>query len=71
VHDEKHPEQRISTLRGIKIDGSEEFENARNPIRANREFDSNETEQSFLELRKRRFGRTGIEAANQTRNESE
>jgi hypothetical protein len=40
VHFEKHSEQKISTLRGIKIDRSEEDENARDSIRVNREVDS-------------------------------
>jgi hypothetical protein len=32
----KHDEQRMSTLRGIKIDSSDECENADSPIRINR-----------------------------------
>jgi hypothetical protein len=44
VQYEKHDEQRISTLRGIKIDSSDEPENAHDSIRVNREFDSNEIE---------------------------
>jgi hypothetical protein len=38
---EKHDEQRISTLRGISIDSSEEDENAFDSICFNLEFDSN------------------------------
>jgi hypothetical protein len=38
----------MSTLRGIKIDSREEAENAPDSIRVNREFDSNETENSDL-----------------------
>jgi hypothetical protein len=34
------------TLRGIKIDRSDEFERANDSIRVNREFDSNETDES-------------------------
>jgi hypothetical protein len=39
---EKHDEQRISTFRGISMDGSEDFENANDSIRFNLGFDSNE-----------------------------
>jgi hypothetical protein len=62
---QKHSEQRISQLDGITIDGSEEYENASDLIRVNRECVSNETEQSVSE------GRMGIEAANQTRTGSQ
>jgi hypothetical protein len=58
-------------LRGITIDRSGEWENARDSIRVNPEFDSNETEQSVFDLPKRPFGRMGIEASNQTRTESQ
>jgi hypothetical protein len=37
----KHFDPRISTLFGIKIDGSDEYENASDSIRVKREFDSN------------------------------
>jgi hypothetical protein len=47
-HDWKHDEQRISPLRGIKIDCSEESENADDSIRFNPEFDSNEIDESDL-----------------------
>jgi hypothetical protein len=39
--DEKHFDSRISTFFGIKIDSSDEFENAFDSICVNREFDSN------------------------------
>jgi hypothetical protein len=39
-HHEKHEEPRISTLRGIIIDWNDEYENALDSIRVNREFDS-------------------------------
>jgi hypothetical protein len=45
-HHEKHSEQRISTLRGITIDSSDDMENALDSIRINREFDSNEIDES-------------------------
>jgi hypothetical protein len=48
LHEEKHSEQRIWQLRGIKIDRSEESENARDSIRVNRESDSNKTDLSDL-----------------------
>jgi hypothetical protein len=44
----KHDEPRISTLRGILIDSSDEDENASDSIRVNREFDSNEIDVSDL-----------------------
>jgi hypothetical protein len=68
---EKHSEQRISTLRGIKIDRSDERENAFDSVRVKREFDSNETEASLPDSRKRRGGRMGIEESNQNRTESQ
>jgi hypothetical protein len=43
---EKHDEQRISTLRGITIDSSEERAKADDSIRFNPEFDSNESDES-------------------------
>jgi hypothetical protein len=43
---EKHFEQRISTLRGIKIDSSDENENAPDSIRVKCEFDSNVIDES-------------------------
>jgi hypothetical protein len=48
VHCQKHLEQRISTLREITIDWSEEFENADDSIRFKHEFDSNESDESEL-----------------------
>jgi hypothetical protein len=44
----KHPEQRISQLRGITIERSEENENAFDSIRVNRDPTSNETDKSDL-----------------------
>jgi hypothetical protein len=46
---EKHLDPRISTLRGIKIDSSDEYENADDSIRVNCEFDSNVTDESDLQ----------------------
>jgi hypothetical protein len=46
LENEKHDEQRISTLRGITIDRSEEDENADDSIRVNTEFDSNEIDEN-------------------------
>jgi hypothetical protein len=43
---EKHEESRISTLRGVAIDVSNEDKNVRDSIRRNREFDSNEIDKS-------------------------
>jgi hypothetical protein len=43
---EKHDEQRSSTLRGITIDWSDEYENADDSIRVNRESDSNVIDES-------------------------
>jgi hypothetical protein len=36
----------MSTLRGIKIDSSDEYENADDSIRVNREFDSNKIDEN-------------------------
>jgi hypothetical protein len=47
--DEKHFDPRISTLRGIKIDSSDEDENADDSIRINREFDSNKIDENDLQ----------------------
>jgi hypothetical protein len=52
LHQEKQSEPRISRLRGIKIDRSDEFENALDSIRLNCEFDSNETDLSDLHQKK-------------------
>jgi hypothetical protein len=46
LQSKKHSEPIISTLRGIKIDRSEEPENVSDSIRVNREFDSNEIDSS-------------------------
>jgi hypothetical protein len=43
---EKHSDPRISTLCGIKIDRSEEKENALDSIRVKCEFDSNVMDES-------------------------
>jgi hypothetical protein len=43
---EKHFEQRISTLNGIKIDSSADFDKTDDSIRVNREFDFNEIDES-------------------------
>jgi hypothetical protein len=48
----KHSEQRISTLDGIKIDSSDDAENADDSIRVNPEFDSNEMDESDLQFEK-------------------
>jgi hypothetical protein len=50
--DEKHSDPRISTFRGIKIDSSDESENAYDSIRVNREFDSNVIDESDLQTLK-------------------
>jgi hypothetical protein len=42
LHEEKHAEQRISQVRGIKIEWSEENKNAWDSIRVNLELDSKE-----------------------------
>jgi hypothetical protein len=46
LQNEKHDVPRISTFRGISIDLSDENENAYDSIRFNREFDSNEMDES-------------------------
>jgi hypothetical protein len=46
LHQEKRVEHRISTLYGIQIDRSAEYESVSDSVRVSREFDSNETEQS-------------------------
>jgi hypothetical protein len=46
--DEKHEEPRIWTVEGIKIDCSDENENAYDSIRVNCELDSNEIDESDL-----------------------
>jgi hypothetical protein len=45
---EKHDNPRISTFRGIEIDSSDDSPNAFDSIRFNREFDSNEIDESDL-----------------------
>jgi hypothetical protein len=49
---EKHSEPRISTLRGIRIDESDDLENAFNSIRVKCESDSNVTDESDLQHEK-------------------
>jgi hypothetical protein len=49
---EKHSDPRISTFLGIKIDWSDEHENASDSIRANREFDSNVIDEKNLQFKK-------------------
>jgi hypothetical protein len=49
---EKHFDPRISTFFGIKIDSSEDSENASDSIRVNREFDSNATDESDSQFEK-------------------
>jgi hypothetical protein len=44
----KDDDPRISTFRGISIDRSDEYENANDSIRFNRESDSNEMDESDL-----------------------
>jgi hypothetical protein len=60
LHQEKHSEQRISTFRGIKIDRSEEYENAQDSIRVNRGFDSNVTDSRHLHPEKQDEPRISI-----------
>jgi hypothetical protein len=48
LHDEKHFEPSVSTLRGITIDCNEVNENASDSIRFNCEFDSNEIDENDL-----------------------
>jgi hypothetical protein len=49
---EKHLDPRISTLLGIKINRSDEDENAPDPIRVKCEFDSNVINESDLQKKK-------------------
>jgi hypothetical protein len=49
LQDEKHPEQRISTDRGIVIDVSDDDENVLDSIRVNRESFGNEIDESDLQ----------------------
>jgi hypothetical protein len=49
---EKHSEPRISTLRGIMIDESDELSNAFDSIRVKCEFDSNVIDESDLQCEK-------------------
>jgi hypothetical protein len=49
---EKHPDPRISTFLGIKIDFSDELENISDSIRVKCEFDSNVIDESDLHLEK-------------------
>jgi hypothetical protein len=46
LQDEKHFDPRISIFLGIKIDSSDEYENASDSIRVKREFDSNAIDES-------------------------
>jgi hypothetical protein len=46
LQNEKQPYSRISTFLGIKIDSSDEDENASDSIHVNREFDSNVIDES-------------------------
>jgi hypothetical protein len=50
--DERHLDPRISTLLGIKIDSSDEFENASDSIRVKCEFDSNVIDESDSQEKK-------------------
>jgi hypothetical protein len=52
LQNEKHFDPRISTFLGIKIDSSDEDENANDLIRVKHEFDSNEIDESDLHLEK-------------------
>jgi hypothetical protein len=47
-----YSEQRTSTLDGIKIDSSDKDENADDSIHVNREFDSNEIDESDSQFEK-------------------
>jgi hypothetical protein len=51
-HSEKQDDPRISTLFGIKIDSSDEDENASDSIRIKCEFDSNVIDESDLQYEK-------------------
>jgi hypothetical protein len=46
LHSQKHFDSRISTFLGIKIDSSDDSENASDIIRVKREFDSNAINES-------------------------
>jgi hypothetical protein len=48
----KHPDPRISTFLGIKIDRSDERENASDSIRVKSEFDSNVIDESDSQFAK-------------------
>jgi hypothetical protein len=50
VQKAKHFEPRISTFLGIKIDLSDECENAFDSIRVKREFDSNVIDEKVFQL---------------------
>jgi hypothetical protein len=52
LHFEKHLHPKISTLLGIKIDSSDDPENASDSIRVKREFDSNVIDESDLQYAK-------------------
>jgi hypothetical protein len=52
LQDEKQDDPRISTLFGIKIDSSDEYENASDSIRVKCEFDSNVIDESDSHLEK-------------------
>jgi hypothetical protein len=49
---EKHPDPRISTFLGIKIDRSDDHENAFDSIRVRGEFDSNVMDESDFQYEK-------------------
>jgi hypothetical protein len=49
---DKQLDPRISTFVGIKIDGSDEYENVADSIRVNREFNSNVIDESDLQFEK-------------------
>jgi hypothetical protein len=49
---ERQNDPRISIFLGIKIDGSDDHENANDSIRLNREFDSNVIDESDLQNEK-------------------
>jgi hypothetical protein len=52
LQSEKQDDPRISTLLGIKIDSSDDFENAPDSIRVKCEFDSNVIDESDLQYEK-------------------
>jgi hypothetical protein len=60
LDNEKHDEQRISTLDGITIDWRNDEENANDSIRVNRDFDSNEMEESDLQFEKHSESQSSI-----------